>query len=65
LKVELDFRATGCHGFCEKGPIVVIDPDEICYLQVTPDDVPEIIALPVENGLKEYLEWIAESTITG
>ncbi|HYW03255.1 MAG TPA: divalent-cation tolerance protein CutA [Gammaproteobacteria bacterium] len=30
-----------------------------------PDDVPEIIALPVENGLKEYLEWIAESTITG
>ena len=31
-------------GFCEKGPIVVIDPEEICYLQVTPEDVPEIIA---------------------
>jgi NADH-quinone oxidoreductase subunit F len=37
-------RGTGCHGFCERGPIVVIDPDEICYLQVKPEDVPEIVA---------------------
>ena len=43
LKGEVEFRRTGCHGFCEKGPIVVIDPDEICYLQVAPQDVPEII----------------------
>lgn len=26
-----------------------------------PDDVPEIIALPVTTGLRSYLEWIAES----
>lgn len=42
LKAEVDFRRTGCHGFCEKGPIVVIYPKEICYLQVKPEDVPEI-----------------------
>ncbi|MBI4946107.1 MAG: NADH-quinone oxidoreductase subunit NuoF [Bacteroidetes bacterium] len=42
LKGKVDFRRTGCHGFCEKGPIVVIDPEEICYLQVTPEDVTEI-----------------------
>ena len=36
-------KGTGCHGFCEKGPIVVIDPEETCYLSVTPDDVPEIV----------------------
>ena len=41
LKNEVIFRRTGCHGFCEKGPIVVIDPDEICYLQVSPEDVPD------------------------
>lgn len=44
LKTEVDFRRTGCHGFCEKGPIVVIDPEEICYLMVTPEDVPEIVS---------------------
>ena len=43
LKGEVDFRRTGCHGFCEKGPILIIDPEEICYLQVTPEDIPEII----------------------
>lgn len=44
LEAKVEIRATGCHGFCEKGPIVVIYPEEICYLQVTPEDVPEIIA---------------------
>ncbi len=42
LKSEVGFRRTGCHGFCEKGPIVVIYPEEICYLQVKPEDIPEI-----------------------
>jgi len=44
LKAEVDFRRTGCHGFCEKGPIAVIAPEEICYLLVTPEDVPEIVS---------------------
>ena len=43
LKDKVDFRMTGCHGFCERGPIVVIYPEEICYLQVQPGDVAEII----------------------
>ncbi|MGA9988805.1 MAG: (2Fe-2S) ferredoxin domain-containing protein, partial [Terriglobales bacterium] len=25
-------RRTGCHGFCERGPLVVIQPKGICYL---------------------------------
>jgi NADH:ubiquinone oxidoreductase subunit E len=49
LSAEVGFRTTGCHGFCEKGPIVVIDPEEICCLQVTPEDVPEIISETVEK----------------
>ena len=40
---EVEIRRTGCHGFCERGPIIVIHPGEICYFQVTPEDVPEII----------------------
>ena len=49
LKTWVDFRSTGCHGFCEKGPIVVIDPDEICYLQVKPEDVQEITSSTLKD----------------
>jgi NADP-reducing hydrogenase subunit HndC len=43
LQGKIDVRKTGCHGFCERGTIVVILPDEICYLHVKPDDVSEIV----------------------
>ena len=39
----VDIRETGCPGFCERGPLVVIYPEEICYLQVRPEDAEEII----------------------
>ena len=47
LKAKVDLRATGCHGLCEKGPMVVIYPEEICYVEVTPEDVPEIVSKTV------------------
>jgi NADH-quinone oxidoreductase subunit F len=40
----IDLKRTGCHGFCEKGTIVVIQPDDICYLHVKPQDVPDIVS---------------------
>ena len=54
LESKVDIRRTGCHGFCEKGPLVVIYPEGICYLQVKPDDVPEIITETVVG--KEVVE---------
>lgn len=42
-------RETGCPGFCERGPIVVIYPEEICYVQVKPSDAPEIVAKTVNE----------------
>ncbi len=47
LKARVDVKATGCHGYCEKGPLVVIYPEEISYVEVTPKDVPEIISQTV------------------
>ncbi len=47
LKTKVDIRTTGCHGYCEKGPLVVIYPEEICYMEVTPKDVPEIVTQTV------------------
>jgi len=43
-KVDIvDIRETGCPGFCERGPLMVIYPEEICYLQVQPADAEEIV----------------------
>jgi NADH-quinone oxidoreductase subunit F len=39
---EVDF--TGCHGFCEQGPNVVIEPEGIFYTHVQSEDAPEIVA---------------------
>ena len=50
LADQVDFRRTGCHGFCEKGPIVVIYPQGICYLKVKPEDFPEIISETIKGG---------------
>ncbi|MDI6891173.1 MAG: NADH-quinone oxidoreductase subunit NuoF [Thermodesulfovibrionales bacterium] len=50
LGKEVDIRRTGCHGFCEKGPIVVIYPEEICYLQVKPEDVFDILSQTIKEG---------------
>jgi NADH-quinone oxidoreductase subunit F len=49
LRDKVDFRKTGCHGFCERGPIIVIHPEEICYFQITPEDVPEIISQTIKE----------------
>src|SRR5512137_1316293 len=44
LKDTVDFRTTGCHGFCEIEPVVVIYPQRIVYQHVTPPDIPEILS---------------------
>ncbi len=36
---EVELKATGCHGFCERGPLVVIRPSGIFYQRVKPADV--------------------------
>lgn len=41
---------TGCFGFCEKGPIVLIQPDNVFYIQVTPADVKDIIEQHIVGG---------------
>jgi len=47
-KVEL--KVTGCHGFCERGPIVVIHPKGIFYQKVQSQDVKEILSETVLAG---------------
>jgi len=63
LSGEVDVRKTGCHGFCERGPIIVIHPEEICYFQITPEDVPEIVSQTIkEKKVIERLLYTDPST---
>ncbi|MCL0088868.1 4Fe-4S binding protein [Dehalococcoidia bacterium] len=48
LQADVDIKGTGCPGFCERGPVVIIYPEEICYLQVTPEDVSDIVSQTIE-----------------
>ncbi|MCK4727378.1 MAG: NAD(P)H-dependent oxidoreductase subunit E, partial [Desulfobacterales bacterium] len=47
---EIIVKRTGCRGFCENGPIVVVGPDNIFYHSVTKEDVPEIISETILKG---------------
>jgi NADH:ubiquinone oxidoreductase subunit F (NADH-binding)/(2Fe-2S) ferredoxin/Pyruvate/2-oxoacid:ferredoxin oxidoreductase delta subunit len=49
LSDRVMLRVTGCQGFCEQGPIMVIDPSNIFYCHVAPEDVGEIIARSVQG----------------
>ena len=48
--MNVEVLATGCFGFCEKGPMLVIHPDKYFYQQVKVADVPEIVAKTVGKG---------------
>jgi NADH:ubiquinone oxidoreductase subunit F (NADH-binding)/(2Fe-2S) ferredoxin/NAD-dependent dihydropyrimidine dehydrogenase PreA subunit len=43
LADRVNIRTTGCHGFCERGPIVVIQPEGIFYQRIRPRDVEEVV----------------------
>ncbi len=43
-------KETGCHGFCEQGPLVVIEPQGTFYTKVKPKDIPEIISKSIQGS---------------
>jgi NADH-quinone oxidoreductase subunit F len=50
LEVKVDCKQTGCHGFCERGPVIVVGPKDIFYQKVKPSDVPDIVSKTLHNG---------------
>jgi len=50
LADEVDIRTTGCHGFCERGPLVAIKPEGIFYQRVSLEDVPEVVSDTIVKG---------------
>jgi len=50
LTDKVNIKTTGCHGFCERGPIVIIQPGDVFYQKVEIKDIPQIIKHTVIDG---------------
>jgi len=50
LADEVEVIPTGCPGFCELGPLITVDPEQIAYNRVGADDVPAIVARTIAQG---------------
>jgi len=64
LSEKVVLRGTGCHGFCERGPVVVIKPENIFYQRVAVDDVAEIVSETITQG-RVIDRLLYEDPITG
>lgn len=49
LDKKVNIRSTGCLGYCEKEPIVQIEPEQVLYVEVKPKDIPQIIEETIMN----------------
>ena len=47
---SLHVKMSGCHGFCEMGPLVHIEPMGVMYIHVKPEDCHEILEKTVLGG---------------
>jgi NADH-quinone oxidoreductase subunit F len=53
----IGMKKSGCHGFCEMGPLVRIEPQGWLYVKVKPEDCEEIIEKTIING--EHISRLA------
>lgn len=63
LARKVEVRATGCHGFCAKAPVIAIEPMGVQYQEVEPNDVVDIVGLTLkQNQLIERLAYRVPKT---
>lgn len=63
LSDKVQVSITGCFGFCEKGPIVKVHPDNVFYTQVMPEDASDIVNEHLVNKNKVERLLYVEPTI--
>lgn len=61
---RIQVKRTGCHGFCQQGPVVVVGPEGVFYTKVKSEDVKEIIAATVA-GRKPLERLLYRDPVSG
>ncbi len=59
---RIRLRITGCHGFCEMEPSVLVLPDRVFYPRVKPADLPRILYASVLGEVAEEFLFVDPST---
>ncbi|MGD9181175.1 MAG: FAD-dependent oxidoreductase, partial [Desulfobacterales bacterium] len=63
LSKKVEIRATGCHGFCAKAPVIAIEPLGIQYQEVNPEDAAEIVDVTLKkNRFIDRLAYVDPKT---
>ena len=64
LQDAVEVKSTGCHGFCEKGPVMVVWPEKVFYNGVAPRDAAAIIG-SVTDGKKPVEKLLYKDPVSG
>ena len=64
LQGTIDLKSTGCHGFCEKGPVMIVWPEKVFYNGVSLSDAKDIVN-SVSNGHKPVERLLYKDPATG
>ncbi len=64
LEHTVDIKSTGCHGFCEKGPVMIVRPEKVFYNGVSQSDAKDIVN-SVTNGHKPVEKLLYKDPTTG
>jgi NADH-quinone oxidoreductase subunit F len=64
LRGSIELKFTGCHGLCERGPLVSIAPSEVFYQSVEADDVAAIVGETLEHD-RVIERLLASDPVTG
>ncbi|MFZ3115157.1 MAG: NADH-quinone oxidoreductase subunit F, partial [Syntrophales bacterium] len=59
---KIDLKETGCPGFCEKGPLVSVYPEGICYCGVKVEDVAQVVAQTAQGKIVDSLLYVDHVT---
>jgi NADH:ubiquinone oxidoreductase subunit F (NADH-binding)/(2Fe-2S) ferredoxin/NAD-dependent dihydropyrimidine dehydrogenase PreA subunit len=63
LADKVGVRRTGCHGFCERGPLVVVQPSEVCYVGTQEKNISSILdKLTAGEGAIDKLLYLEEES---
>src|SRR5271169_633962 len=62
-QANLEIVKTGCQGFCQRGPVVIQEPQEIFYQKVKVEDVPGLLSESVLKGLPYRKQLYREDSI--
>ncbi|MCK8816043.1 NADH-quinone oxidoreductase subunit NuoF [Natroniella sulfidigena] len=63
LEDEIKVLETGCHGFCEKGPLIIVYPESVFYCELKPENMEKLVEEHILKG-KIVEEFLYQEPVT-